>query len=386
MPRVGRRRIRNVTLPAGVTEKNGTWYWHPPTLREREERKKMRAEARARGERFTIGCTLGPANSKEARTEWAAVSGYDDRKDIEGTVLELLQIWEDDPKGLKLQANGEPRADSTVVMYEDAIDVLKKKFGACSYGKTEDEAARGLALGTATIQLWADEHPHAGMLKREFATLDNVFAFAIRKGKTTYNPCDGVALGAGGVREREPLPWEVECLRALAKPRLGLQMDYVEIAGWRIGDILLLKRAQGIAEGVRVRYKKRGKRWLWEWTPKLRAIWAEAEKLRGATKFPASPVFPTRTGTTMSYAAFDGQWQLLKRQTNSALAAGIVDPDSLEVRPGLAILDFHFHDLRSKAHDDAEDAGLEGNEFLGNSRAVAKRHYRRRPKRMRPLG
>lgn len=373
-------------MPAGVTDKKGIWHWHPPTKRERDERRKLKVEAKARREKFTIGCRLGPAFSKAARTKWAEVSGYNDRKDVEGTVLELLNVWKEDPKGITLQANGEPRADSTIGMYRDAIEVLAKKFGACSYGKTEAEAAHGNALGTAVIQEWADEHPHAGMLKREFAALDNVFAFAIRRGRTTYNPCDGVALGAGGVREREPLPWEVECLRTLAPPRLGLQMDFEDIAGWRISDILLLKRAQGIAEGVRVRYKKRGKRWLWEWTPKLRAIWTEAENLPGATKFPASPVFPSRTGGTLTYGGFDDQWQELKRRTNRELAAGIVDPATLELQPGLVILDLHFHDLRSKAHDDAEDAGLEGHEFLGNSRAVARRHYRRRAKRMRPLG
>lgn len=386
--RVGRRRIRNVGLPRGVSEINGTWYWQPPTKRERDERRKLRAEALGRGERITIGCTLGPAGSKEARTKWAEVSGYGDLKDAEGTVLELLQAWKKDPKGLKLQANGEPRADSTVGMYTDAISVLEKKFGACRYGKTEAEASRGLALGTAQVQVWADEHPHPGMLNREFAALNNVFAFGIRRGLTTYNPCEGVALRAGGVREREPLPWEVECLRALARPRLGLQMDFEAITGWRIGDILLLKRSQGTADGVRVRYKKRGKRWLWEWTPELRRIWREAEDLKGATKFPASPVFPKRNGSAMKYGAFDDGWQELKRLTNAMLAEGIVDPESLELLEPLAciaILDLHFHDLRSKAHDDAEDAGEQGNELLGNTAAVARRHYARRERKVRPL-
>lgn len=375
--RVGRRRTKNLTLPAGTREIAGTWYWQPTTKRERDER-------RRRGEQ--IGCTLGPAGSIEARRKWAEVSGFADLKDADGTLAELLRLWQRDPRGLKLQANGEPRADSTVAMYEEAMPVLEQRFGACRYGRTEQETARGQALGTAEVQLWADEHPHPGMLKREFAALDNAFAFGIRKGRTTYNPCDGVALPAGGVREREPLPWEVEVLRTLARPRMGLQMDYEEITGWRIGDILTLARAQLTADGIRVRYKKRGKRWLWEWTPRLRAIVAEAEQLRGATKFPASPVFPARTRGHLSYGTFDGEWQDLKRQANALLGAGIIDPATLKPSGALAIEDLHFHDLRSKAHDDAEDAGLEGHEFLGNSRATAKRHYRRRAKRMRALG
>lgn len=373
---VGRKRGKDLHCPAGVRELAGRWYWQPTSKRERDER-------RAKG--LPVSITLGDANTKAAREKWAEVSGYRDIQDGRGTVLELLRLWQLDPKGLKLQPNGEPRADSTVSMYTDAIGALEQRFGTCQYGKTQEEAARGEALGTAAIQLWVDDHPHKGMLKREFAAFDNAFAFGIRKGKTTYNPCEGVALPAGGVREREPLPWEVECLRALASPRLGLQMDFEGIVGWRIGDILTMKRLQGTADGVRVRYKKGGKRWLWEWTPELRRIWSEAEELPFATKFPASPVFPSNRRTVLSYARFDGEWQKLKRRTNAALAAGIMDPGTLEIHAGLTIEDLHFHDLRSKAHDDAEEAEQAGHDFLGNSKAVAKRHYRRREQRAKPL-
>lgn len=386
MPAVGRRRTRNLECPAGVTEKNDVWYWHPTTKRERDERRRLKAAAAARGERLTIGCTLGPAGSKEARLAWAQVSGFAELKELDGTVAQLLRLWKTDPKGLPLQANGLPRSAATIELYKrDALEV-EAKFGGCRYAITEDDVARGLALGTAPIQRWADEHPHKGMLKRQFAVLDNAFTFAVRRGRTTYNPCAEVALGAPGVREREPLPWEVECLRTLAKPRLGLMMDFEAIVGWRVGDILSLVRAQGTADGVRVRYKKRGKQWIWDWSPRLREIWRAAEELPGATRFPASPVFPSQLGDHLSYAAFDGQWQDLKRATNALLASGIIDPNTLERHAGVSIEDLHFHDLRSKAHDDAEDLrDIPGHDFLGNSRAVANKHYRRRPRRMKPL-
>ena len=385
MPRVGRRRVKNVGLPSGVREIAGVWHWQPPTERERAERRQLKAEAKARGEPFTIGCRLGPAGSREARMCWAEVSGYADLKELDGTVAELIRFWKRDPRGLPIQANGTPRADSTIEDYKEATIVLEAKFGGCRYAKTEQDVARGVALGTAPIQEWADSHAHKGMLKREFTVLDNIFAFAIRRGRTTYNPCSEVVLGAYGAREREPLAWEVECLRTIARARLGLMMDFEGICGWRIGDILALVRAQGIADGVRVRYQKRGKRWLWEWSPKLRSIWRAAEDLPGATKFPASPVFPAQTNGHLSYARFDTEWQGLKRTANALLSEGIIDPDTLERHAGQSIHDLHFHDLRSKAHDDAEDLGIPGNQFLGNTRAVAKRHYRRRPEKMTPL-
>lgn len=382
--RVGRRRLTKPGLLPGVQEIAGVWYWTPTTKRERDERRKLKAEASARGEKFTIGCTLGPARSPEARRKWTEVSGYADLKNADGTVNELATLWEKD--GIAKQANGLPRSPITIIKYSRCLIGVREKFGTCKYGKTAVDVARGQALGPAEVQQWVSDDPKQAMANLRFAVLDNIFSYAIRRGRTTYNPCVDVATNPGGVREREPLPWEVECLRTLAKPRLGLQMDYEAITGWRISGILQLRRAQGTADGVRVRYAKRGKRWLWEWSDELRRIWRESEQLSGATRFGNSPVFPTRTGTEMKYNAFDADWQALKRATNAALAAGwIIDPDTLERHAGLAIENLHFHDLRSKAHDDAEDLDMEGHDFLGNTKAVARRHYRRRARRMTPL-
>lgn len=383
---MGRRRLKKLGLPSGVQEKEGVWYWQPTTKRERIERAALRAEALARGERLTIGCTLGPAGSDEARKAWAKVSGYAEVALADGTVNELLSLFE--AEGVFKQANGEPRAETTVERYLAYVPILREKFGASRYAKTAEDVARGQALGPAEIQEFVQSHPHSAKANLLFAVLDNSFQFAISvKGRTTYNPCADVTKNPGGVRDREPLAWEVECLRVLAKPRLGLQMDFEAITGWRISGILELKRAQGTADGVRVKYKKRGKRWLWEWSPELRRIWREAEDLRGATRFGASPVFPTIFGTELSYEGFSTEWDGLKKATNAALRAGVIDITAagFQVCPGLQIEDLTFHDLRSKAHDDAEDDGRQGNDFLGNTAAVARRHYRRRARRIRPL-
>jgi integrase len=179
----------------------------------------------------------------------------------------------------------------------------------------------------------------------------------------------------------------VECLRTLANRFYGLLMDYEAITGWRIdAEILSMQRSQIGPDGVRVRKAKQGEREIWEWSPELRRIINEAAKLHGATPFPASPVFPSRRGRKMAYSTFNVGWQKLKRRVKAQLAeGGIIDPDVLWVAPGLTIDDLHFHDLRSKAHDDAEEAGIPGHEFLGNTPAVARKHYRRREQRRQPL-
>jgi hypothetical protein len=63
----------------------------------------------------------------------------------------------------------------------------------------------------------------------------------------------------------------------------------------------------------------------------------------------------------------------------------VVDVDTLERHDALVIDDLHFHDWRSKTHDDARDKGRKGHEQIGDTEAVAVRHYSRRPTSKLPL-
>lgn len=364
MLRVGRKRRGNFDCPPGVRPIAGRWYWQPTSQSERDERK-------AKG--LNASVPLGPAGSKAAREKWAEVSGQNDQVDTAGTVAELLNIWRRD--GLEKRPNGKPREKSTVRQYRCAITALEKQFGACRYGKTEFDAARGEAIGPADVQKWVAGGGRP-MENTCLAVLSNAFDHGIRNGLTTYNPCLAVVNNAQDARTREPAEWEVECLRTLAEPLLGLLMDFEAITGWRVMAIVLLQRMKLTADGIKTKPGKRGKRTLWEWTPELRRIIAEAEKLPGATMFPASPVFPTRLGKPYSYSGFNRAWNRLLERANAELATCAIP---------LSIADLHFHDLRSKAHDDAEDAGRPGHELLGNTERVADRHYSRRERRVRPL-
>lgn len=356
---VGRKRTKNLHCPAGVREIGGRWHWQPTSLRERKERK-------AKG--LQVSICLGDANSKAARERWAQVSGFKDAKDAAGTVAELLTAWRAD--ALRTKPNGAPRAAGTIEAYENALPALHAKFGKAKYGKTTREASRGEAIGTAEIQRFVAASPKA-MGNRYLAVLSNAFDHGIREGKTTYNPCKAVIKNASKAREREPEEWEVECLRTLASPLMALLIDYEGISALRISSILELQRLRLTSAGIRV-LGKGGKREIREWTPESRRIIGEAEQLPGASRFPASPVFPSPSGRALEYDAFDKQWQKLKRDTNVALA---------ECEIPLKIEDLHFHDLRSKAHDDAIDAGMDGAEFIGDTQAVANKHYHRRTKR-----
>jgi len=119
---------------------------------------------------------------------------------------------------------------------------------------------------------------------------------------------------------------------------------------------------------------------LLQWTEDLERIIREALELPGARRagvFPLSPVFASRSGEKLSGQSFWDAFRLLVQQTNEQLAA-------CEIQ--LSIDDLGFHDLRSKAGDDyVEETGGNMEDFLGNTAAVANKHYARRERKVVPL-
>jgi site-specific recombinase XerD len=381
--------------PEGVIEKKGRWYYRPTSERERLERARQGLPETT---------PLGVAGTEEARRKWAEVSGRRESSAAEeaerGRVAEILRCFK--AQGLQRKPNGKARGEKTKKDYTLSIDhVLMPRFGAMRYGRTEFDASRGQAIGTVDVQRFVRTlkdkagRPVPVAANRHAACLSAAFRWAKSEGMTTYNPCAGVARNAEEPRSREPRPWEVECLRAiagtLASPLMGLLMDYEAITGWRVSDVLNLDRRQCTAEGIRLKQGKRGKRQMWSWSDELRRIVREALELPGAARaarlargdarvlqghFPLEPIFPSRNGRPLTLSGFESNWQRLVELTNAALA---------ECEVPLAIEDLHFHDLRSKAGDDAAAAGFDIADFLGNDRAVAERHYARREKVVLPL-
>lgn len=371
MPAVGRRRESKPGLPEGVRERGPSWYYQPT-------KKPARDALKAKG--LPVEVYIGPAGSLEARKKWAELTGRRNREVTEGTVDELLTLYEAGP--IEKRPNGLPFSKATVKMYRRAVPALREKFGACRYGKTEHDASRGMAIGTAEVQRFINAS--GSYASQRFAVLANAFNHGIREGFTTYNPCDKVVAPAQTPRGRAPLEWEVEVLGTLARPVIGLILEAKLISGFRISELIRPLRRDMNVEGIRLKVK--GGRWeTLLWSPRLRELVAAAEQLPSASKFPISPIFPSSRGKAFTYGGWYGAWVDLLTKANAALAAGVIDPDSLQVDAGLVIEDLHVHDVRSKVHDDAEEQGREGHEQLGNTEKVSDRHYHRRETRRRPL-
>jgi integrase len=370
MPSVGRKRQKNFNCPAGVRPIKGRWYWQPTSHAERRERK-------AKG--LPASVPLGKAGSVEARRKWAELTGLVEEQKP-GTIGELLTKFEDGP--IKTQRTGLARSENTVKQYRWRIPAIRARFGSSVYARTELDILRGKGTSAGDIQRFITE---SGSLGRPYlAILDGAFHNAILCGLTTYNPCEPVYAPRGRARTREPLEWEMECLGTVALPHVALIIEYKHLTGYRISEILRVHRRDMTAKGIRHTVKG-GKTELCAWSPGLRAVVAAAELLPRATRFPKSPLFPNSRGRAYTYSGWDHAWQDLKAATNAALAAGVIDVDTLERHAAVAIEDLHVHDVRSKVHDDAEEMGREGHEQLGNTEGVADRHYSRREKLRRPL-
>lgn len=371
--------------PQGVIEKKGRWYYRPTSERERAERAQ-------KGLPETI--PLGLARSVEALTKWTELHGLRrEPESLKGTVLELFNEWlmldaQGKPSSaapIRRKDNGKPRAQGTIAQYTWAAKrILIPRFGPMRYGKSSIDAARGTAIGLVDVQrLVADIGTTSANVY--VGCLSSLFLWAKRHGRTVFNPCEDVAKISQEGRTRAPHAWELECLGAIAEhysperralKRLALMIDFEAMSGWRSIDIRKLRRRQLEADGIPSRAQKNGKRQRLMWTDDLRRVIAEALELPGARRagvFPLSPVFAARDGKELSGSAFWDSFRDLLRFTNTALA---------ECDIPLAIEDLGFHDLRSDAGDEAEEQGQDRAEFLGDSEAVANKHYARRERKV----
>jgi integrase len=363
---VGRKRTKNLHCPPGVREVRGRWYYQPTSARERAARK-------AAGLPATI--PLGPAGDA-ARKKWAELAGYRARpENTEGLVSELI----DDFERRELTVN---RAPGTISYYRRILRILRERFGACRYAKTEVDAIRGRGLGTVDIQRYLDEATARCGANRQVAVLSAVFSHAKRSGFTTFNPCSGVRRNREKARERDIQRWELECLIATAEATnklLALFIRFEAICGWRPSDARLLKYSALTPQGIRLKQAKRGRRQLWVWTPALREIIEEARSL------PNARVVPIKSDERYVFAGRRGRPILLNRlgrmwRDNIALANKLLE----ECGHGVRIAPAQLRDLRPMAAKMAAERGENRADYLGDAPATAYRHYTREEKKVTP--
>jgi integrase len=348
-------------LPPGVRLIRGRFYWQPSSRRGRLERKAAGLPA---------SVPLG-ADPEQMRRKWAAMHNAEALPEA-GTVAEILARFEREELD-RMRKSGRPRyRPATRRNYARSLRVLMAVFGAREYAANHVDASRGGKLRTMHLQQWVSGAEHGPQANAHLAVLSVAFECARRWGYTEYNPCKGVRRNEEQPRTRDVEPWEIEVLLAASTWNMHLIIRLADCCGMRQADILALHRDNIQARGIVFdQSKTRNRRQVFEWSPELRAIvaeaWAIGPEIRGA-------VFCTRRGKAYTSGGFQVQFRRTL-QVARALALEVGLPP---------LVDLHFHDIRKKAGNDAEERGEEMHTFLGNTPEVSHKHYRLRGKPVKP--
>lgn len=195
---------------------------------------------------------------------------------------------------------------------------------------------------------------------REIALLSTVMQYAIELGLVHVNPCRSVKRNKEQPRDRYISDEEFMAVRAMALDSVKLAMDIGYQTGLRMGDILRLTLRDVTAEGISIKTSKDKKKFLFEWTPELRAVVDKAKE----RKITGIALVCTRDGGRYTEDGFKSIWQRLIRKA--------FDTGAIKER-------FQFRDIRAKGESDTETT------LIHDTPGTTQRHYKRKPKVVTPL-
>lgn len=197
--------------------------------------------------------------------------------------------------------------------------------------------------------------PVAG--NREKSLLSHVFTKGIRWGVVEKNPCKDVVRNTEKPRDRYVTDAEFDEFLKLVPPYIQLAMEISRMTGLRQGDILRLKQSNITPDGLLVKQGKTGKKMLFELTDELSTLLVR--RYTRVTSIDRHLLLNSR-GQPLTSSGFKTMWQR-----------------RMKVFRGDR---FTFHDIRAKAGSEVENT----HELLGNSEAVARKHYQRKLKPITP--
>ena len=148
---------------------------------------------------------------------------------------------------------------------------------------------------------------------------------------------------------------EYAAIYAKARPRLQVIMDLCIRTGQRIGDVIAIRRADLLPEGIRFQQQKTQAKEIVPWTPELRAVVDRAKSLHG--NLTALTLLHNRRGKPLTYWAVYDTWKKARK------AAGVCDA--------------RIHDLRAVAATWAKKQGKNATALLGHSSPAQTERYLR---------
>lgn len=180
---------------------------------------------------------------------------------------------------------------------------------------------------------------------RCLSLLRQVFDYALEQQLVESNPVVGVKRHPEKKRTRLLSLEEYQAIYDKAGPRLQVIMDLCVRTGQRIGDVLRIRRADLVDDGVRFEQMKTGNKGVVAWTAELRGVVERAKTLHGNIR--ALTLLHNRRGKAPDYSTVKIQWDKARQ------AAGVSDA--------------RLHDLRALAATWAKKQGKNPSALLMHS-------------------
>jgi integrase len=323
---MGRRRSHDKHLPALVSFERHTYYFR----RGKEPRVNLGRDFADAMRRY--GELLGPS----PLSKFAEVI---DRYQREITPRKAERTQEDELGYLgKLRSvfGGMAPRDITPVMIAELRDKLAARHGAVQ----------------------ANHH---------LKTLKHLLKVATEWGAISHNPAREVSKLKVKPRERYVTDEELAAVRAKAAPMVQVAIDLAVLTGLRRGDLLSLTKDHLKNDGIHIMTAKTGRGLIIAYSPELTAVLERAKLMKPHFR---KALIANRQGKAFTGSGFATLWRR---------AMVKVYPKGREAER------YTFNDLRAKSASDTVELA-EASARLGHSTtAVTKRHYVRKPAKVKPL-
>ncbi|EAB1772043.1 integrase [Salmonella enterica] len=201
---------------------------------------------------------------------------------------------------------------------------------------------------------------------REKAFLSRVFSWAYERGKVEANPCKGVRQFKEDGRDRYITDEEYNALYSVAPPVVKIAMELAYLCLARQGDVLGLKKAQLMPEGIFIRQGKTVVKQIKAWSDRLSAVIEMAKNLPAKPGVTSIYVIHQVNGHRYTRDGFNSRWQQAREEAQKKY-------------PHL-LLDFTFHDLKAKGVSDLKGSLQEKQKISGHKTISQTARYDRKVK------
>lgn len=193
------------------------------------------------------------------------------------------------------------------------------------------------------------------MANRVISFLRQVFDYALERELVDSNPVVGIKRLEEKSRGRLISQGEFDAIYVKAGPRLQVIMDLLYFTGQRVGDVLKVRRADLLEDGILFVQQKTGARLIVRWSPVLRTVTNRAGELYGNVR--AFTLLHNRRGKAPDYRTVKLQWD------KACKAAGVADA--------------HLHDLRAMSISAANRQGKNARALAGHTTEAQTLRYLR---------